>query len=157
MAFLRIPAQTSLAICSVQKEMAKLLLSQGVPDVSADSPVKGSSEEMVLINTDAELCDNFPGVQKQICAPNQNLPEITTSPTVTAQINGINEDRGYFSISFLSSTQTVEWNQADQVIYKYNSLSLSASSLPQLSAGIICSPCNQKYLGLVMDAGILII
>lgn len=116
--------------------MAKLLLSQGVPDVSADSPVKGSSEEMVFINTDAELCDNFPGVQKQICAPNQNLPEITTSPTVTAQINGINEDRGYFSISFLSSTQTVEWNQADPVIYKYNSLNLSASFLPSFLLGL---------------------
>lgn len=155
--FLRIPAQTSLAICSVQKEMAKLLLSQGGPDVSADSPVKGSSEEMVLINTDADVYDNFPGVQKQICAPNQNLPEITTSPTVTAQINGINEDRGYFSISFLTSTQTVEWNQTDQVIYKYNSLNLSASFLPQLSAGIAWSPCNQKYLSLMMDADILII
>ena len=152
--FLRIPAQTSLVVCSVQKEMAKLLLSQGVPDISADSPVKGSSEEMIFLNTDAELYDNFPGVQKQVRAPNQNLPEITTSPT---EINGINEDRGYFSISFLSSTQTVEWNQVDQVIYKYNSLNLSASFLPQLSAGIACSPCNQKYLGLMMDAGILII
>ncbi|KAM6211134.1 LOW QUALITY PROTEIN: TRPM8 channel-associated factor 2-like [Sarcoramphus papa] len=59
--FLRIPAQTSLALCSVQEEMAELVLSQGVTDVSADSPVKGSSEEMVLINIiAAELCDNFP-------------------------------------------------------------------------------------------------
>ena len=113
--FLRIPAQTSLAICSVQEEMAELVLSQGVPDVSADSPVKGSSEEMVLINIiAAELCDNFPDVWKQVSAPNKNLPEITTSLTVTVQIDGRNEGRGYFSISFLSSTQTVEWNQADQ-------------------------------------------
>ncbi|NXX23197.1 TCAF factor, partial [Podargus strigoides] len=89
--FLRIPAQTSLAIYSVQQEMAELVLSQGVPDVTADSPIKGSSEEMVLINIAAELYDNFPDVREQICAPNQNLPEMTISPTVTVQIDGRNE------------------------------------------------------------------
>ncbi|NXQ84851.1 TCAF factor, partial [Nyctibius grandis] len=89
--FLGIPAQTSLAICSVQEEMAELVLSQGVPDVSADSPIKGSSEEMVLINIAAELYDNSPDVRKEISAPNQNLPEMTTSSTVTVQIDGRNE------------------------------------------------------------------
>lgn len=66
------------------------MLSQGVPDVSADSPVKGSSEEMVLINKAAELYHKFPDVRKQICAPNQNLPEMTISPAVTVQIDGRN-------------------------------------------------------------------
>ncbi|NWX39196.1 TCAF factor, partial [Steatornis caripensis] len=89
--FLKIPAQTSLAIGSVQEEIAELVLSQGVPDVSADSPIKGSSEEMVLINIAAELYDNFPDVRNQICDSNQNLPEMTTSPTVTVQIDGRNE------------------------------------------------------------------
>ncbi|KFQ28682.1 Protein FAM115, partial [Mesitornis unicolor] len=89
--FLRIPAQTSQVIRSVQKEMAELVLSQGVPDVTADNPIKGSSEDMVLINIAAELYDSFPEVRKQMSAPNQNLPEMTTSPAVTVKIDGRNE------------------------------------------------------------------
>ncbi|NXL67720.1 TCAF factor, partial [Chordeiles acutipennis] len=89
--FLRIPAQTSLTIWSAQEEMAELVLSQGLPDVSADSPIKGNSEEMVIINMAAELYDNFPDVRKQLRASNQNLPEMATSPAVTVQIDGRNE------------------------------------------------------------------
>ncbi|NXU49067.1 TCAF factor, partial [Turnix velox] len=89
--FLRIPGQTSLAICSAQEEMADLLLSQGVPDVSADSPIQSSSEEMVLISMAAELYGNFPDVRKQLSSPDQNLPEMTTSASVTVHIDGTNE------------------------------------------------------------------
>ncbi|NXL90449.1 TCAF factor, partial [Alectura lathami] len=89
--FLRIPAQNSVPIRSVQEELAELVLSQGVPEVSADSPIKVNSEEMVLVSIAAELYDNFPDVQKQIPASNQNLPEMATSPAVTVQIDGRNE------------------------------------------------------------------
>ncbi|CAM4440774.1 unnamed protein product, partial [Lepidochelys olivacea] len=63
-AFIKIPAQDSPPLFSIQKEPAELVLAGGVPHVSAENPIKGKFEEAVLIHLAAELYNIFPEFQK---------------------------------------------------------------------------------------------
>ncbi|XP_053263154.1 TRPM8 channel-associated factor homolog [Podarcis raffonei] len=89
--FLSIPATNSPPLSSVHEEMLELIKLRGIPDVSADKPIKSCTDEAILIQMAFSLYNNLPDFQKLVPSLSPNLPKYPAAPSQVIQINGTND------------------------------------------------------------------
>ncbi|XP_061440659.1 TRPM8 channel-associated factor 2-like [Rhineura floridana] len=89
--FLKIPAADSPPVFSIHEDVMELIKLSGIPDVSANKPIKSNSVEAFLISLSSELYNISPEFQKLVSSLNQHLGTVyPISPPQTIRINGKN-------------------------------------------------------------------